>query len=136
MQIILENNWGDPFHIGLTSIGLLEANSRQLIPLRPDQLSLSFCDENEDSENPELQKLVDGVDVTNDPSHMWSCPVKPSAQHCPTITVTLDAPTAIHGIRVWNYNATMEDSFKGVCKGRGEVCVLCMGGRCVCSVRG
>ena len=120
VEVVLADNWGDPSHIGLTSIALLEVDSRQPMALRPDQLTISLpllegdqggvegCGSNE------VAKLIDGNDITTDEAHMWACPT-PHPQHCPSLIFELDTPTSLRGLRVWNYNAAMEDSYKGVC---------------------
>ena len=117
VQIVLASNWGDLSYMGLTGIELLEADNREPILLRPNQLILSVSSE-EECDECGVEKLLDGVNVTTDATHMWVCPVphpsSQSSQSPVTITFTLDTPTSLLGLRVWNYNATMEDSYKGV----------------------
>lgn len=57
-------------------------------------------------------RLVDGVNVTTSDEHMWLVPFSEGRDHL--LTVTLDAPQHLSGIRVWNYNKTPEDTFRGV----------------------
>ena len=57
-------------------------------------------------------RLVDGVNVTTDDQHMWLAPLTPGTQH--TLTLTLDTPTALSALRVWNYNKSAEDTYRGV----------------------
>ena len=122
IELVLAENWGAPGRMGLTSVALLEAGSRQPVALRPDQVTVSLAADPmtpEGAESGEVARLVDGVDVTTDESHMWACPVpRPqsptSSPQFPSITFTLDTPTSLAGLRVWNYNASMEDSYKGV----------------------
>ena len=61
---------------------------------------------------PTRARLVDGVNVTTSDEHMWLVPFSEGQDHL--LTVTLDAPQQISGIRVWNYNKTPEDTFRGV----------------------
>lgn len=119
VEVALASNWGDPSYMGLTSIALLEADSRQPIALRPDQITLSLPAMEGVGTNFEVAKLIDEVHLTTDAAHMWACPVphpshSSSSSQCPSLTFTLDTPTSLGGLRVWNYNASMEDSYKGV----------------------
>ncbi len=133
IEVMLVDNWGDPSHMGLTSIALLDAANRQPIALRPDQVTVSLPAVLEgDLMTPgEVAKLIDGVDVTTDESHMWVCPTTPhphsSSPQLPSLTITLDTPTSLGGLRVWNYNTSMEESYKGVqmCGCVFIVCAFC-----------
>ena len=114
VQLSLSSTWGDNSSIGLTGIEFVHGTSRQPVALREDQIAL-FFGENlvEDST---LHKLLDGMNVTTELDHMWSTPLLHSShQHSLTLTLTLDMPTPILGLRVWNCNASLEDSYKGVC---------------------
>lgn len=44
---------------------------------------------------------------------MWLVP-HPSSSHPPTLTITLSTPTPLQGLKVWNYNKSLEDSYCGV----------------------
>lgn len=118
VEVVLADNWGDSCDIGLTSIALLEAGSRQPIALRPDQITFSHpALEGDLVTSSEVARLVDGVNITTEESHMWVCPrpeSSPSPSQFPSLLFTLDTPTSLAGLRVWNYNASMEDSYKGV----------------------
>lgn len=128
VRVALVGNWGDPSHLGLTSITLLEAGSRQPVALRPDQLTLSLPGTGGMGTRSggregvtgydNVGKLVDGINVTNDGTHMWACLLPCLSEgfvvDYPTLTFALDTPTPLMGLRVWNYNLSMEDSYKGV----------------------
>lgn len=119
VQVTLSSNWGDPSYMGLTSIALLEAGSRQPIALRPDQLTLSLPGVAEGAGMEfEVSRLLDRTNLTTDADHMWVCPmphpVNSLCAQCPCLTITLDTPMVLGGLRVWNYNVSMEDSYKGV----------------------
>ena len=115
VELCLMESWGDPGYIGLTSVALLGADTREPLNLRDDQLkkmSLEMGGENN------MAALIDGVDITTDVEHMYLCPTATtdtmmSSGHV-TITLTLDTPTQLYGMRIWNYNASLEDSYKGV----------------------
>ena len=62
---------------------------------------------------PHTHRLIDGINVTTDEDHMWFVPL-PSSSSPPILTLTLGTPTPLLGLRVWNYNGSLEDSYSGV----------------------
>ena len=50
--------------------------------------------------------------MTTDEDHMCLVPLPSSSP--PTLTLTLGTPTPLLGLRVWNYNRSLEDSYSGV----------------------
>lgn len=121
VEVVLAGNWGDSSSTGLTGISLLEAGSRQPVALRPDQLVLGESSPPVGS-SPSLAVLLDGVNLTMDAAHMCLWPHPPSSsssssedsQSFPSLVFKLDTPTQLGGLRVWNYNQSTEDSYKGV----------------------
>jgi hypothetical protein len=57
-------------------------------------------------------KLVDGVALTTDDSHMWLIPFTLGNKH--VLSVSLAAPVQIGALVLHNYNTSFEDSFRGV----------------------
>jgi hypothetical protein len=62
-----------------------------------------------------IGNLWDGVNGTTDVAHMW----KVSLQHCegfqePVVTFDFGAPTEIYGLKIWNYNESLEESYCGL----------------------
>jgi len=129
IQIVLKSNWGDSTHFGLTGIAVLLADAAEPLQLKPDQLEfvqmgggLSFAPSLQLNLQYEMSTLVDGNNVTTDAAHMWVCALPSSetldgglqSSGSPTIIVRLAEPRLLHGLRVWNYNASLEDSYKGV----------------------
>lgn len=120
VHVVLSSNWGDPSYLGLTGIALLETGSQKAITLRPDQVSLLLSHKAEsDSNGSDVGALVDGVNKTTDAAHMWACPLPnplddDHTHNPPTLVVRLDEPRSLRGLRVWNYNASLEDTYKGV----------------------
>lgn len=78
----------------------------------PNAAPVPLCSADGTSPPPTWARLVDGVNVTTSDEHMWLVPFSEGQDHL--LTVTLDAPQQISGIRVWNYNKTPEDTFRGV----------------------
>lgn len=115
VEVILASNWGDPSYIGLTGISLLEADSRQPVALRPDQLTLSVPLEDGSVRESRVPELIDGINLTTDSSHMWVWSMPRSPFHrVPSLIFKLDTPTSLWGLRVWNYNLSTEESYTGV----------------------
>ncbi|XP_067212805.1 katanin-interacting protein-like isoform X2 [Linepithema humile] len=59
-----------------------------------------------------LTKLIDGHNVTTEMDHMWLAQVTSNKR----ITITIAFSTDVHptGMRIWNYNASLELSYCGV----------------------
>ena len=117
IQVVLASNWGDPSFIGLTSIALLGAGNQGLVVLQSWQLTVVLPHEESNEQYYDTGKLIDGSNVTTDAAHMWVCPVPhpmTPSHNPPALTFTLNSSTALKGIRIWNYNASLEDSYKGV----------------------
>ena len=113
VELYLTESWGDPSYIGLTCVELLQADTREPLCLRDDQLTGSI----ESGGEYNIAVLVDGVNVTTDTEHMYLCPATASTMMSSghvTVTLTLDTPTQLYGLRIWNYNASLEDTYKGV----------------------
>ena len=115
VELCLMESWGDPGYIGLASVALLGADTREPLLLRDDQLKKEGLEKGGENN---MAALVDGVDVTTDAEHMYLCATTTTATMMSsghvTITLTLDTPTRLYGMRIWNYNASLEDSYKGV----------------------
>ncbi|PAA77810.1 hypothetical protein BOX15_Mlig016692g2, partial [Macrostomum lignano] len=115
LTLNLVDTWSDPHYIGLTGLELVDSTG-QSVPIRPDQLSaeprdmrvVPGCEADERT----LDKLVNGVNSTTDDVNMWLVPFTKGDDH--TITVTLDRPAQLLTLRLWNYNKSPEDSYRGV----------------------
>ncbi|KAG2373969.1 hypothetical protein C9374_011634 [Naegleria lovaniensis] len=118
IRITLETSWGDLFYIGLTGIEVLGKEGK-LIKLTTEQLSAKPRDMNEVSGHSgdyrTLDKLIDGCNITTDDRHMWMVPVTIYKER-PYIEIDLRQTTEISGIRFFNYNKNLEDTFRGVKK--------------------
>jgi hypothetical protein len=62
-------------------------------------------------ELPRLFQLLDGEAVTCDDTHMWLVPLEAGA--VPEIRIAFKQPQHLYGLRVWNYNKSPEDTFRG-----------------------
>jgi len=59
-----------------------------------------------------LFRLFDGENVTCDDYHMWLCPF--STKEKVRIMITLSVSKRLHGLRIWNYNKSPDDTYRGV----------------------
>lgn len=51
--------------------------------------------------------------MTTSDENMWMIPFD-SEEGTHFLKITFDEPTVVTGIRVWNYNKSLEDTFRGV----------------------
>ena len=57
-------------------------------------------------------RIIDGSNLTMSDEHMWLIPFTDGQDHL--LTVDLGQPTPLIGLRVWNYNKSIDDTFRGV----------------------
>uniref|UniRef100_A0A8D3AJJ6 KATNIP domain-containing protein n=1 Tax=Scophthalmus maximus TaxID=52904 RepID=A0A8D3AJJ6_SCOMX len=107
--------WGDSHYMGLTGLEVVEKNG-EILPLDLSMVAASPSDLNGLPEYGHdlrtLDKLVDGNNITTDDEHMWLIPFSYGEPH--TLNITFNKAQTIAGLRVWNYNKTPEDSYRGV----------------------
>lgn len=63
-----------------------------------------------------LRRLVDGQNQTNDPANMFLMPFSHLIHggSCSSLQVDLGQATPIQGFKIWNYNASLDDSYRGL----------------------
>lgn len=64
------------------------------------------------SVSPSFFRVIDGINITTNDEHMWLIPFSYGESH--TLNVTFDEAQTIAGLRIWNYNKSPEDSYRGV----------------------
>ncbi|XP_063171031.1 katanin-interacting protein isoform X2 [Candoia aspera] len=107
-------SWGDSHYLGLTGLEVVGKDG-QTILFSVDQLSASPQDLNDlveyvdDSRT--LDKLIDGKNITTEDNHMWLIPFCPGEDHL--VTVHFTQVENIAGLRIWNYNKSPEDTYRG-----------------------
>eukprot|EP00898_Chlorokybus_atmophyticus_P004718 jgi/Chlat1/5247/Chrsp33S00385 len=115
LRLDLVSTWGDRHYMGLTAIQVLDP-AMLPIPVSVSSLDARPRDLNDipgySGDDRTLDKLVDGCNVTQDDHHMWLIPFHKTGPHY--LTIDLGQATDIGGIRVWNYNKSEEDTFRGV----------------------
>lgn len=56
--------------------------------------------------------LIDGVNVTMSDEHMWMVPFSEGENHL--LVIDLRTEMEVSGLRIWNYNKSPDDTFRGV----------------------
>ncbi|XP_015265376.1 PREDICTED: uncharacterized protein KIAA0556 homolog [Gekko japonicus] len=107
-------SWGDSHYLGLTGLEVA-GEGGQALPLTPDQLSASPRDLNDLAEYSEdsrtLDKLIDGINITMEDDHMWLIPFSLGEDH--RLLIQFCKAESITGLRIWNYNKSPEDTYRG-----------------------
>ncbi|KYM94774.1 hypothetical protein ALC62_14369 [Cyphomyrmex costatus] len=104
IQLIILSNWGLQHLVGLTGVELI-GDQGITIPLVNANLHCNAADMH-------LMRLIDGHNVTTEMDYMWLADLTLNKRI--TITVTFDTDVYLTGIRIWNYNASLELSYCGV----------------------
>ncbi|KAL8175232.1 UNVERIFIED_CONTAM: hypothetical protein K2H54_017079 [Gekko kuhli] len=107
-------SWGDSHYLGLTGLEVV-GKGGQALPLTLDQLSASPRDLNDLAEylddSRTLDKLIDGVNITMEDDHMWLIPFSLGEHH--RLLIQFGKAESIAGLRIWNYNKSPEDTYRG-----------------------
>ncbi|CAI5791774.1 Uncharacterized protein PODLI_1B000179 [Podarcis lilfordi] len=107
-------SWGDAHYLGLTGLEVV-GKEGQAIPFSLDQLSASPQDLNELAEYTDdcrtLDKLIDGINISMEDEHMWLIPFSPGEAH--VVTIHFTQAESVAGLRIWNYNKSPEDTYRG-----------------------
>eukprot|EP01022_Parablepharisma_sp_SALTPOND_P028480 TRINITY_DN71032_c0_g1_i1.p1 TRINITY_DN71032_c0_g1~~TRINITY_DN71032_c0_g1_i1.p1 ORF type:complete len:1123 (+),score=56.15 TRINITY_DN71032_c0_g1_i1:1477-4845(+) len=122
---ILET-WGDLFYVGLTGIELLGTlycntflldNNKTLIPLHPFCITATPLDlsviPGYSGDYRTIDKLLDGCNITTNDRHMWLIPFNHRKTHFITIKLSESQKSGLGFIRIYNYNKSPEDTFRG-----------------------
>ncbi|KAG7378439.1 hypothetical protein PHYPSEUDO_010099 [Phytophthora pseudosyringae] len=115
LTLQLRSTWGDRNYIGLTQVEVLVGSRGTPIPLDTgnvdatprDLASLGYI-----GDPRTLDKLIDGEVTTCDDTHMWLVPFEVGV--VPEVRIELKAAQYLYGLRVWNYNKSPEDTYRGV----------------------
>ncbi|XP_030256065.1 protein KIAA0556 isoform X2 [Sparus aurata] len=115
LRLELVMTWGDSHYMGLTGLEVVGKDGESL----PLVLSMMAAYPRDLNDLPEyghdlctLDKLIDGNNITTDDQHMWLIPFSYGELH--TLNVTFNKAQTIAGLRIWNYNKSPEDSYRGV----------------------
>ncbi|KAM9837979.1 katanin-interacting protein [Aulostomus maculatus] len=115
LRLELTLTWGDSHYMGLTGLEVVGKDGESL----PLDLSIMAASPRDLNDLPEygqdlrtLDKLIDGHNITTDDEHMWLIPFSYGEPH--TLNITFNKAQTIAGLRIWNYNKSPEDSYRGV----------------------
>ncbi|XP_035002049.2 katanin-interacting protein isoform X3 [Hippoglossus stenolepis] len=115
LRLELLLTWGDSHYMGLTGLEVVGKDGEYL-PFDLGMMAASPCDLNDLPEyghdQRTLDKLVDGQNITTEDQHMWLIPFSRGDSH--TLSITFNTAQTIAGLRIWNYNKSPEDSYRGV----------------------
>jgi hypothetical protein len=107
LEMSVGMSWGNVDMVGMTSLKILDSTFKP-IEIRSSMLS---CSPNDNGSS--IYRLIDGVDNTEDADHMWLAPCRPYAQQY-ILRIDFGNPVGLTGLKIWNYNASLDDSFMGV----------------------
>ncbi|XP_028264447.1 protein KIAA0556 isoform X2 [Parambassis ranga] len=115
LRLDLVLTWGDSHYMGLTGLEVVGKDGESL----PVDLSMMAASPRDLNDLPEyghdlrtLDKLIDGNNITIEDQHMWLIPFSYGESHI--LNITFNKPQTIAGLRIWNYNKSPEDSYRGV----------------------
>ncbi|EFA08803.2 katanin-interacting protein [Tribolium castaneum] len=106
IELVLLSNWGHLTTIGLTGFELVQGNDT-VINIKQNNLTCNIK-----SETCPLSNLIDGVNITNNETNMWCVPFEFGEEV--VIRMDFDDFKYVSGIRIWNYNSSLETSYAGV----------------------
>ena len=114
IAIFFCETWSDQHYLGLTGLEILGETFEQ-IPLEMRMIKAFPKDLNDldeyDNDDRTLDKVINGVNVTTADENMWMIPF--NANGTQLLKISFDDYTIVTGLRVWNYNKSLEDTFRG-----------------------
>ena len=134
LRFELMSTWGDKYYCGLTEIELLDP-SGESIEVPSDAVRCVPADLNiipgYSGDDRTADKLVDGTRVTEDDHHMWLAPWQYNGATEHFVEIKLPHPAAVAAARVWNYNKSTADTYRGVKEVRVTLDGQSLGTHCV-----
>ncbi|KAJ8284207.1 hypothetical protein COCON_G00030570 [Conger conger] len=115
LKMNLSMTWGDSHYLGLTGLEVVGKDGQSLSL----DMSLVEASPRDLNELPEysrdlrtVDKLFDGHNITTEDEHMWLIPFSYGGAH--KLTVRFEKAQTVAGLRIWNYNKSPEDTYRGV----------------------
>ncbi|XP_060552512.1 katanin-interacting protein-like isoform X2 [Ruditapes philippinarum] len=106
--------WGDLHYLGLTGLEVV-GKEGEAIPVNIDMISAIPRDvtslPGHERDDRTLDKVIDGTNVTLSDEHMWLVPFAEGNNH--VVTIDFGEKVYIAGLRIWNYNKSKEDTYRG-----------------------
>ena len=119
IEMWLLNSWGAPDgYIGLTGVCAVDSEMKEVqlpVPMvyeRSHGIADSHLRDTPHRCQASASSLVNGVNLSILPEHSWC--VRKSPLSSIILVFQLDEPRSMRGLKVWNFNAGLEDSFCGV----------------------
>lgn len=66
------------------------------------------------SQATQVHRIIDGDNNTQDPEHMWRISYAFGSQFSTCIRIDLGHKETVRGMKIWNYNGSLEDTYTGV----------------------
>ncbi|KAK7112200.1 hypothetical protein V1264_011687 [Littorina saxatilis] len=114
LELNFTATWGDMHYLGLTALEVVGKEGEPL-PVTMSMISAHPHDvrhlKGHEQDDRTLDKLIDGTAVTMSDEHMWLIPFTEGKNH--TVTITFPKETLVSGLRIWNYNKSPEDTYRG-----------------------
>ncbi|XP_022092559.1 protein KIAA0556-like isoform X2 [Acanthaster planci] len=114
LKLNFTSTWGDIHYLGLTGLDILDPEG-DAIPVTMAMMDAKPRDLNHlpgyGRDDRTLDKLIDNANVTTSDEHMWLIPFTEGEDHIITIDFGQEVQTS--GLRIWNYNKTPEDTYRG-----------------------
>ncbi|XP_046378417.2 katanin-interacting protein-like isoform X2 [Haliotis rufescens] len=114
LELDFTATWGDMHYLGLSGLEIADKDGEP-IPLKMSMVSANPRDlhglPGHEHDDRTLDKLINGSNITLSDEHMWLIPFTPGNSH--TITINFDQQVLVSAIRIWNYNKTPEDTYRG-----------------------
>lgn len=100
----IRSTWGDRHYVGLNGLEIFASSGEPVVPRHVTAVENGLGDD--------VGKVTDGVQRTQDDSHMWLVPFGPGST-C-EIRFDLGRKRRLAMIRIWNYNKSRIYSLRGV----------------------
>lgn len=114
VELVMEANWGDPYEIGLSGIQFLDAN---YIPIKISSESQQISCPYEELKMKGLLSTFGARHLSTNPEEMWCAPLQAMLSlSVRQRAIRIDFGShlvSLRALKVWNYNLSLEDSFKG-----------------------
>ena len=115
LEMRIGMSWGNSDMVGLTSLKVLDVAFKP-IEILPGMLTCSPTwpwGQTPTTPDDPLHRLIDGHDNTDDADRMFLAPCRPYAQQY-ILRIDFGRQVGMQGLKFWNYNASLDDSFMGV----------------------